>query len=317
MSGNGLTESGLTDRDRTDRDRTDRDLTDSGLTGAAGGVAGRVDAHHHIWDLGVREQSWMVGAAMDPLRRNFSIDELAPLAAAAEISATVLVQTVGLPAETPEFLAVADSNELVAGVVGWVDLTAAEVADALAGLKERPDGGWLKGIRHQVHDEEDPRWLCRGDVRAGLAAVAEAGLVYDLLTKTPHLPAAVETAAALPELSFVVDHISKPVIGAELEPWATGMRSLAALPNVSCKLSGMVTEASWTDWTVADLQPYVEVVLDAFGPDRVMFGSDWPVCLLAASYAEVVQAAESLTADLTPTERDAVFGDTARRIYNL
>ena len=278
---------------------------------------GRVDAHHHIWDLSVREQSWMVGPAMDPLRRNFSIDDLAPLAAATDVTATVMVQTVGVPEETPEFLAVAADNELVAGVVGWVDLTAGDVADALARLKERPDGQWLKGIRHQVHDEEDPRWLCRSGVRAGLAAVAEAGLVYDLLTKTPHLSAAVETVRALPELSFVVNHISKPVIGESLEPWATELRSLAALPNVSCKLSGMVTEASWTDWKVSDLQPYADVVLDAFGSDRVMFGSDWPVCLLAASYSEVMQVAVDLTSGLTSTERDAVFGDTARRVYAL
>ncbi|GAA1565847.1 amidohydrolase family protein [Kribbella sancticallisti] len=280
-------------------------------------MSGRVDAHHHIWDLSVREQSWMVGPELDPVRRNFSIDDLAPLAAAADVTSTVLVQTVGVPAETPEFLEVAAGTELVAGVVGWVDLTAPDVADALAGLKDRPDGEWLKGIRHQVHDEEDPRWLCRSDVRGGLAAVAEAGLVYDLLTKTPHLPAAVETVQALPELSFVVDHISKPVIGGELEPWASGLRQLAALPNVSCKLSGMVTEASWTDWKVSDLRPYVDVVLDAFGPERVMFGSDWPVCLLAASYGEVVQAAVELTSGLDNTERDAVFGDTARRVYDL
>jgi L-fuconolactonase len=280
-------------------------------------MSGRVDAHHHIWDLSVREQSWMVGEALDPVRRNFSIDDLAPLAAAADVTATVVVQTVSVAAETPEFLDVAANNELVAGVVGWVDLTAEDVSDSLAGLKERPDGWWLKGIRHQVHDEPDPWWLCRSDVRAGLKAVADAGLVYDLLTKTPHLPAAVETVAALPELTFVVDHISKPVIGEDPEPWATELRALAALPNVSCKLSGMVTEASWTDWKVADLKPYVEIVLDAFGPDRVMFGSDWPVCLLAASYAEVVGAAEELTADLTPTERTAIFGTTARRVYNL
>jgi L-fuconolactonase len=280
-------------------------------------MSGRVDAHHHIWDLSVREQTWMVGPELDPVRRNFSIDDLAPLAAANDVTSTVLVQTVGVPAETPEFLEVAASNELVAGVVGWVDLTAAEVADALAGLRERPDGQWLKGIRHQVHDEEDPRWLCRPDVRDGLRAVAEAGLVYDLLTKTPHLPAAVETVQALPELAFVVDHISKPVIGGDLEPWASEMRALAALPNVSCKLSGMVTEASWTDWKLSDLHPYVDVVLDAFGPDRVMFGSDWPVCLLAASYGEVVQAAVELTAGLDGAERDAVFGNTARRVYDL
>jgi L-fuconolactonase len=259
----------------------------------------------------------MVGPEMEPLRRNFSIDDLAPSADEAGVTATVLVQTVGVAAETPEFLQVAAGNDLVAGVVGWVDLTAPDVADALAGLKQRPDGGWLKGIRHQVHDEPDLRWLCRDDVRAGLEAVADAGLVYDLLTKTPHLPAAIETVEALPQLSFVVDHISKPVIGEDLEPWASDLRALAAHPNVSCKLSGMVTEASWTDWKVSDLQPYVDVVLDAFGPGRVMFGSDWPVCLLAATYAEVVRAAEELTASLTPSEREAVFSTTARTIYHL
>ena len=280
-------------------------------------MSGRVDAHHHVWDLSVREQTWMVGPELDPVRRNFSIDDLAPLAAAAEVTSTVLVQTVGVAAETPEFLEVAAGNDLVAGVVGWVDLTAVDVADALAGLQDRPDGGWLKGIRHQVHDEPDPRWLCRDDVRAGLAAVADAGLVYDLLTKTPHLQAALETVRALPQLSFVVDHISKPVIGGDLDPWASGLRALATQPNVDCKLSGMVTEASWTDWKVSDLQPYADVVLDAFGPDRVMFGSDWPVCLLAASYGEVVQAAEALTASLSTPEQEAIFSNTARRLYHL
>ena len=277
----------------------------------------RVDAHHHVWDLGVRKQSWMVGSAMDPIRRDFLVDDLAPLAAAADVTQTVLVQTVGLAAETPEFLAVASSNDLVAGVVGWVDLTADDVEDALAGLLGRPDGQWLKGIRHQVHDEPDVEWLNRPDVRRGLAVVAEAGLAYDLLTKAPHLPAAVETVRALPELSFVVDHISKPVIGEDLEPWATGLRDLAAQPNVTCKLSGMVTEASWTDWKVADLKPYADVVLEAFGPDRVMFGSDWPVCLLAATYGQVVDAAEQLTAGLTTAERNQIFAETARRTYHL
>ncbi|MFC0624829.1 amidohydrolase family protein [Kribbella deserti] len=281
-------------------------------------MTGRVDAHHHVWDLQVRAQSWMTGPSMDPIRRSFSAEDLAPLAADAGITATVLVQTVGLAAETPEFLEVAASNDLVAGVVGWLDLTASSVRDALAGLLERPDGHWLKGIRHQVHDEPDDLWLERADVRRGLAAVAEAGLTYDLLTKPPQLPAAIHTVQAMPELSFVLDHISKPPIGTgELEPWARGLRELASYPNVTCKLSGLVTEADWAGWTVDDLRPYAEIVLDAFGPDRVMFGSDWPVCLLAASYAEVVAAAEDLTSYLTPTERDAVFGQTARHTYSL
>jgi L-fuconolactonase len=276
----------------------------------------RVDAHHHIWDLNVREQTWMVGRELDPIRRNFSIDDLAPQAAAADITATVLVQTVGLVDETVEFLQVAASNDLVAGVVGWVDLTDPDVASILTGLLARPDGLYLKGIRHQVHDEPDVDWLLRPDVQRGLSAVADAGLVYDLLTKPPHLPAAVETARALPELSFVVDHISKPVIGEALNPWAADLRRLAALPNVTCKLSGMVTEAPWDTWKPTDLQPYADVVLDAFGPDRVMFGSDWPVCLLAATYADVVETAETLTTTLTPTERHSVF-TTATNTYNL
>ncbi|MEV0803092.1 amidohydrolase family protein [Kribbella sp. NPDC050281] len=277
----------------------------------------RVDAHHHVWDLTVREQSWMAGPELDPIRRNFAVEDLAPLAAAADVTATVLVQTVGLVEETVEFLEVAAGNELVAGVVGWVDLTADDVATALSGLLARPDGPYLKGIRHQVHDEPDLDWLLRPDVQHGLAAVAEAGLVYDLLTKTPHLPAAIATARACPQLTFVVDHISKPVIGEPLEPWASQLRELAALPNVTCKLSGMVTEASWTDWKPADLQTYADVVLDAFGPDRVMFGSDWPVCLLAATYAQVVDTAETLTARLSPAEREAVFSTTATRTYKL
>ncbi|TDW81000.1 amidohydrolase [Kribbella sp. VKM Ac-2566] len=277
----------------------------------------RVDAHHHIWDLSVREQSWMVGPELDPIRRTFSIDDLAPLAAAADVTSTVLVQTVGVVDETVEFLEVAAGNDLVAGVVGWVDLTADDVATALDGLIARPDGSYLKGIRHQVHDEPDVDWLLRPDVQRGLSAVADAGLVYDLLTKTPHLPAAIQTARNLPQLTFVVDHISKPAVGEPLEPWATQLRELAALPNVTCKLSGMVTEAPWTTWKPADLQPYADVVLNAFGPDRVMFGSDWPVCLLAASYAEVVETAETLTTNLSPTEHEAIFTTTATRTYNL
>ncbi|NUR94154.1 MAG: amidohydrolase family protein [Kribbellaceae bacterium] len=277
----------------------------------------RVDAHHHVWDLSVREQSWMIGPELDPIRRNFTITDLAPLAAAADVTATVLVQTVGVLQETVEFLEIAASNDLVAGVVGWVDLTAPDIADTLASLQARPDGSYLKAIRHQVHDEPDNDWLLRPDVQRGLAAVAEAGLAYDLLTKTPQLPAAIRTVRNLPQLTFVVDHISKPVIGDPLDPWATHLRELAAQPNVTCKLSGMVTEANWTTWKTADLQPYADVVLDSFGPNRVMFGSDWPVCLLAATYAEVVETARTLTAALTPTEQEAIFTTTATRTYRL
>jgi len=275
-----------------------------------------VDAHHHLWDLAVRDQDWITGEALAPIRRSFGPGDLAE--AAEGVDATVLVQTVTVTEETPEFLAIAEGNELVQAVVGWVDLTAASVADDLAALLDGPGGRWLRGIRHQVQGEPDPRWLCRDDVRRGLRAVAEAGLVYDLLTLPHQLAAAIETVASLPEATFVLDHCSKPpVVAGTLEPWASDVRELASYPNVTCKLSGLVTEADWQTWTTDDLRPFSDVVLDAFGPDRVMFGSDWPVCLLAASYDEVLGAADTLTEHLTDDERDAVFGATATRVYRL
>src|SRR5262245_692918 len=228
---------------------------------------------------------------MEPIRRSFSVDDLT--AAARGVDATIVVQTVCVPEETRELLALAGG--FVAGVVGWVDLTAADVTAALAALH-----GPLVGVRHQVQGEPDPRWLCRDDVRRGLQAVGSAGLVYDLLTIPVQLPAAIETVRALPEVTFVVAHLSKPPIASrEIEPWATQMRSLAAHDNVACKLSGMVTEADWSSWTVDDLRPYYDVVLEAFGPSRLLFGSDWPVCTLAASYDAVRLAAQELTAALS------------------
>lgn len=278
----------------------------------------RVDAHHHVWDLAVRDHGWLAGEAMAPIRRSFGVADLAAVAGPAGIGSTVLVQTVTEAAETPELLALADQHELIGAVVGWVDLTAPSVPDDLAALAGGPGGGWLRGIRHLVQGEPDPDWLCRPDVRRGLAAVGEAGLVYELLTRPHQLPAAARTVAALPDVRFVLDHCAKPPIATgELEPWATDLRRLAAADNVGCKLSGLVTEADWASWRVADLAPYVEQVLTAFGPHRLLFGSDWPVCLLAAPYERVVAAAEQLTAALSPAEREAIFAGNARRIYRL
>jgi L-fuconolactonase len=276
----------------------------------------RVDAHHHLWDLTVRDQEWIDPVSMSAIRRNFDVTNLR--AAAEGIDRTVLVQTVLVAEETPEFLAIAEQTPLIGAVTGWVDLTRPSAADDLAKLTGGLDGRWLRGIRHQVQGEEDPRWLCREDVRRGLRAVFDAGLMYELLVLPHQLPAAIETVAAFPDAPFVLDHCAKPVITTgELEPWASSIRALAGFPNVTCKLSGLVTEANWTQWTVADLKPYADVVLDAFGPSRLMFGSDWPVCLLAGSYADVLAAAEELTAPLTPAERAQVFGGTATSVYNL
>ncbi|MGW0904659.1 amidohydrolase family protein [Streptomyces sp. NPDC002853] len=279
---------------------------------------GIVDSHHHVWDLSVRDQEWITGDALAPIRRNFSLTDLLPEARAAGVTATVLVQTVTVAEETPEFLALAADSDLVAGVVGWTDLTRPDVGDTLSRLRELPGGQHLVGIRHQVQGEPDPRWLLRPDVRRGLAAVGAAGLSHDLVVLPHQLPACVEAAREHPGLTFVLDHLGKPpVASGALEPWAAAVRSLAELPNTVCKLSGLVTEADPRTWTVDDLRPYADTVLDAFGPDRLMFGSDWPVCTLAATYPEVVDAARQLTETLTAGERAALFAGTATRVYGL
>ena len=276
----------------------------------------RIDAHHHVWDLDVRDQPWT--AELPSLRRTFAVGELRPHLAAHNIAGTVLVQTIVGPEETPELLALAAADSAVAGVVGWVDLTTPAVDDELARLRSLPGGHALVGVRHQVQEEPDPRWLCRPDVRRGLAAVAAAGLSYDLLVTADQLTAAVATVRALPELRFVLDHGGKPRIrDGELEPWRSHIAALGECANVAVKLSGLVTEAAPDTWTVADLRPYADALLQSVGPARLMYGSDWPVCLLAASYDQVIDAAEQLTGALSPSERVDVFGGTAARTYGL
>ncbi|MGX9887915.1 amidohydrolase family protein [Streptomyces sp. NPDC002276] len=277
-----------------------------------------VDAHHHVWDLSVRDQDWITGPELQPIRRDFTLTDLEPEARAAGVDRTVLVQTIAVAEETPEFLALAEAHDLVAGVVGWTDLTRPDIADELARLRELPGGHYLKGIRHQVQGEPDPNWLLRPDVRRGLAAVADAGLVYDLLVLPHQFPAGVQAAASLPQLTFVLDHLGKPpVASGRLEPWEAALRSLAVLPNTHCKLSGLVTEADWKTWSTQDLRSYTDAALDAFGPGRLMFGTDWPVCTLAATYGEVAVATGELTDGLGAAERAEVFEGTATRVYGL
>jgi L-fuconolactonase len=274
----------------------------------------RIDAHHHLWDLTRRPQPWLTGPELAPIARSFGLAELEPLLAAHDIDATVAVQSSSSLEETRELLATAAaSGGRIAGVVGWADLTDPGLADVLASL-----AGPLVAVRHQVQDEPDPWWLARAAVRRGLATVAAAGVAYDLLVTPRELPAALEAAAALPELRFVLDHAAKPRIASGgWEPWAAQLRELAALPNVSCKLSGLVTEAARSGREPAGLLPYARHVLDVFGPARVLFGSDWPVCTLAATYGSVVALAEEATAGLSPAETAAVFGGTAARVYCL
>ena len=282
----------------------------------------RVDAHHHLWPVPTpAEFPWMTDE-MVAIRRPFTPDDLAPLLGAVGIRATVLVQTRSSVAETETFLATAAAHPFIAGVVGWVDLTDPGIADAIARLRSLPGGNRLVGIRHQVHDEPDPAWLRRADVRRGIAAVGAAGLAYELLVRTRELPAAVDTAQALPQVRFILDHLAKPPIAADgdaLAVWAHAIRRLGALPNVAAKLSGLVTEADWSAWTVDDLAGPVRVALEAFGPERLLFGSDWPVCLVAGSYERVLAASvEALgRAGLTRSERGGVLGTNAIDAYRL
>ena len=272
-----------------------------------------VDAHHHLWDPAHRDYPWM-GAELAAIRRRFDAADLKPLLDANGIDRTVVVQTVSSLEETRELLRAAAANEFIAGVVGWVDLTDPSVDKTLSELLGSEGGRFLVGIRHQVHDEPDPEWLLRDDVQRGIAAVGEAGLAYDVLVRTRELPAALETAKRHAGVRFVVDHAAKPRIaaGARDPAWEQALAPLAGFANVTCKLSGLVTEADWKAWTPGDLEPYVKRVLEWFGPERCMFGSDWPVCLLAAPYGNVVKAMRSIAGN------DAnVFGDTATRVYGL
>ena len=282
-----------------------------------------VDAHQHFWDPGRFDYFWMTGEETAPLRRPYGPDDLEPLLAEAGVDATVLVQALRSVAETRWFLETAAATPFVAGVVGWVDLLDPRVGDTLAELKAQPDGRLLVGIRHMVQDEPDREWLLQPAVKRGLGAVAEADLVYDLLLKPPQIAAATRLCAELPEVRFVVDHLAKPPIASgEIGPWADLMAPFAGMPHVSCKLSGMVTEANWASWTPADLAPYVGTVVELFGEDRLLFGSDWPVCTLAAGYAQVKGALEAALENVfggppPPETRAKIFGTNAIHAYGL
>jgi L-fuconolactonase len=303
-----------------------------------------VDAHHHVWDPAARRHPWLDD--LPELRRPFLLADYAEAAEAEGVTASVLVQVLASTAETEEFLALTARTAaeagpagtsgtsgtsgtaegeaagpvppVVAGVVGWADLTRDDIGDELARLRALPGGDRLAGIRHLVHDEPDPGWLARPDVRRGLRAVGAAGLVFDVLVRPAQLPAALRVAGQLDDVRFVLDHGGKPEIGAgRTEPWAGLIGELASRPNVTCKLSGLVTEAG-TDWKKENFEPYVDQLLESFGPGRLMFGSDWPVCTLAASYHEVITlAAALLTGQLSNAELDGVFGANAVAAYGL
>ncbi|MGQ5260931.1 amidohydrolase family protein [Micromonospora sp. ZYX-F-536] len=282
------------------------------------GKAGIVDAHHHLWVRARHPQPWIDPVTMAAIDADFEPADLAPVARAAGVTATVVVQSVAFEKETVDLLAVAAGDPLVHGVVGWVDLTAVDVADRIERLRAVRGGDRLVGIRHLVQSETDPAYLDRPDVRRGIAAVGDAGLVFDLLVRQHQLPMATRLAHDLPDVSLVLDHLGKPALGRpEMADWTRDVRALAAAPNTTAKLSGLVTEVQRSHWTSGDLRPAVEDALDAFGPDRLMFGSDWPVCLLASSYPRWVNALAELLREHDESDRALVWGDTARRVYGL
>ena len=278
----------------------------------------KIDSHQHFWFPSQREYPWLEGESLTPIRREFGPKDLEAELERGEIDGSILVQTCSSLDETLEFLEIAAQTSFVLGVVGWVDLTDPEVGDTLDALLEGPNGRYLVGIRHQVQDEPDPMWLLRADVSRGLEQVGEKGLVYDLLITARDVPAALQIARAHPDLTLVIDHAAKPDFEAgDFERWKRSLEPFAALPNVFVKLSGLVTEADWKHWTPAQIIPYLKACLEQFGPERCMYGSDWPVCLLAANYSQTLELVRGALEGYNPAQVSAVMGGTAARAYRL
>ena len=278
----------------------------------------RIDSHHHIWDLSIRDQEWIAGDEMQPIRRNFSIADLKDASAPSRIDKTVLVQTVTDYTETPELLEIAQSEQLVGAVVGWLKIDAPDAIEHLHQYLDLPGADYLKGIRDIAQDHPDPNYLAKPETISNVQKLGKLGITYDLLTKIPELPAAIELVRACPDVQFVMDHISKPKIAKqEVEPWKTLMSELANFPNVLCKVSGLVTEANWKEWQVKDFKPYVDHVIEIFTPQRLMFGSDWPVSNLGGTYSEIVELAQALTSGFSPSEDEFFWHKSAASAYNL
>ena len=276
----------------------------------------RVDAHHHVWRLARGDYGWLKPTpALLPIYRDFDLDEIRPALSTANVAATVLVQAAPTLAETRFLLDVArESGGLVRGVVGWADLAG---VDAIASLNALATDPLLKGVRPMLQDLPDASWIARGEVQPALAALPALGLRLDALVSSRELKPLLATIERHPELAVVLDHCAKPnIANAAWQPWADDLAAIARHTGAYCKLSGLVTEAG-RGWSVDALRRYVAHVLDCFGSERVIWGSDWPVLTLVASYDEWVEAGDELLAGLTQAERGAVYGGNARRFYGL
>ena len=273
-----------------------------------------IDAHQHFWQLGRFDYPWM-SSDLGVLYRDYLPDGLAPILERNRINKTVLVQASNSVAESRWLLDLADANSFIAGVVGWVDLMSTDVDAQLSELTVNPK---FKGVRHLVESEPNDDWLIQPAVISGLQRLASHGLSYDLLVHTRHLQHIPQLAESCPDLRFVVDHLAKPPIARnEIGEWSEALKPAAAYPNIYCKLSGLVTEADWSTWQTNDLRPYVERALELFGVERMMFGSDYPVCLLAAAYDRVLEAFQELLKDLSDRQREQIFSENAATFYRL
>ena len=279
----------------------------------------KIDSHHHLWDLSVRPQTWMVGDNMDPVRRNFDVSDLREAISGTDIEKTILVHATTTHEETYEMLELAEKDSLIIGVVGWLQIDSPNaIAECEKYLAAR-GGSYLKGIRDVAQDLPDSNYLAKPQSIATVQELGKMGLVYEILTKTPELQAGIDLVRACPDVQFVLDHISKPYISRqELEPWKSLISELAQFENVSCKISGMVTEANWNVWETSDFVPYVDHIIESFTPQRIMFGSDWPVALLATErYSDVVRLAESVTSQLSESEKRSFWGAHATQKYKV
>ena len=273
----------------------------------------KIDAHQHFWRFDPVRDSWIT-EEMTAIRRDFLPGDLEPLLQARGIEGCVAVQADQSEAETEFLLQLAHDHFFIWGVVGWVDLLGPTLKERLEHFSRFKR---FRGVRHIAQAESD-HFLARGDVVHRLGMLQDFGLTYDILIYPQQLPAALSLARRLPDQPFVLDHLAKPLIReGKLEPWASLVRELAKHPNVWCKVSGMVTEADWDGWRQEDMHPFLDVVFEAFGPDRLMFGSDWPVCLLAAGYQEVFGLVDRYATSLSPTEREGLFGGNAAAFYGL
>lgn len=273
-----------------------------------------IDAHQHFWNYSPSKQSW-INEGMEAIKKDFLPADLSKIYEQNAVAGCVAVQAEGSEEETNFLLRLAEENDFIKGVVGWVDLQDQKVEDRLQHYRSFKK---LKGFRHVVQDEPDPDFMLRKDFRNGLKAIEDFGYTYDILIYPQQLDAAIQTVQDFPKINFVLDHIAKPHIKeARMDNWLPKLKALAKFPNVCCKVSGMVTEAAWQSWRQEDFPPYLDEVTEAFGMDRLMFGSDWPVCLLSGNYEQVLKIVQDYYQSFSKDDQDSFFHLNASKFYGL